>query len=154
MDKDGSRPGVKQSVRWVEGYERLAEMAAELPDGQDGFVQASCIVARELQPAAGDKPVEWRLLTNLPARSLEQAARMIDWYRSRWEIEMFFHVLKNGCRIEALQLGSIEKIQRALVLYMVVAWRIARLAAINTRVVSYELNSTGEIENFLMQRIG
>ena len=40
---------------------------------------------------------------------------------------MFFHVLKNGCRIEALQLGSIEKIERALVLYMVVAWRIARL---------------------------
>ena len=31
MDKDGNRPGVKQSVRWVEGYERLAEMAAELP---------------------------------------------------------------------------------------------------------------------------
>jgi hypothetical protein len=36
-------------------------------------------------------------------------------------------VLKNGCRVEALQLGSIEKIERALVLYMVVAWRIARL---------------------------
>ena len=84
-------------------------------------------MVRELQPAACDKPVEWRLLTNLPARSLEQAARMIDWYRSRWEIEMFFHMLKNGCRIEALQLGSIEKIQRALVLYMVVAWRIVRL---------------------------
>ena len=40
---------------------------------------------------------------------------------------MFFHILKNGCLIEALQLGSIEKIERALVLYMVVAWRIARL---------------------------
>ena len=30
-DKDGSRPGIKESVRWVEGYERLAEIAAELP---------------------------------------------------------------------------------------------------------------------------
>ena len=40
---------------------------------------------------------------------------------------MFFHVLKNGCRIEAMQLGGIEKIERALVLYMIVAWRIARL---------------------------
>jgi hypothetical protein len=212
-DKDGNRPGIKESVRWVEGYERLAEMAPqlpgtrlvyladreadimelmrragalgtpvdwllrsqhnrtlsggdklwsrvmasaplgelrfvmasrqgqharevvqqvwaqtlELPDGKGRFVQASCIVAREMEPAAGDKPVEWRLLTNLPVSSLEQAAQMIDWYRSRWEIEMFFHVLKNGCRIEALQLGSIEKIERALVLYMVVAWRIARL---------------------------
>ena len=52
---------------------------------------------------------------------------MIDWYRARWEIEMFFHVLKNGCRIEALQLGCVDKLERALVLYMVVAWRIARL---------------------------
>lgn len=81
-----------------------------------------------MELAAGDKPVEWRLLTVACRRAaLEQAARMIDWYRSRWEIEMFFHVLKNGCRIEALQLGSIEKIERALVLYMVAAWRIARL---------------------------
>jgi hypothetical protein len=24
-NKDGSRPGVKESLRWVEGYERLAE---------------------------------------------------------------------------------------------------------------------------------
>ena len=52
---------------------------------------------------------------------------MIDWHRSRWEIEMFFHVLKNGWRIKALQRGSIEKIEHALVLHMVVAWRIARL---------------------------
>jgi len=33
----------------------------------------------------------------------------------------------NGCRVEALQLRSIEKIERALVLYMVVAWRITAL---------------------------
>ena len=39
---------------------------------------------------------------------------------------MFFHDLKNGCCIEALQLGSIEKIKRALVLYMIVA-RLIRL---------------------------
>ena len=60
--------------------------------------------------------MKWHLLTNLHVSTLEDAARMIDWYRTRWEIEMFFHVLKNGCRIEALQLGSIEKIERALVL--------------------------------------
>ena len=212
-DADGSRPGIKESRRWIEGYQRLAEMAGQLPttrlvypadreadimdlmvhardldtpvdwllrsrhnrtlseggklwsrvtdteplgeirftmasrqgqrarevvqeiwaqtlqlpDGKGGFVQASCIVAKETEPAPGDKPVEWRLLTNLPVENLEQAASMIDWYRARWEIEMFFHVLKNGCRIEALQLGSIEKIERVLVLYMIVAWRIARL---------------------------
>jgi hypothetical protein len=36
-------------------------------------------------------------------------------------------VLKNGCKIEALQLSQIDRLERALALYMVVAWRIARL---------------------------
>ena len=40
---------------------------------------------------------------------------------------MFFHVLKSGCKVEALQLSQIDRVQRALALYMVVAWRIARL---------------------------
>ena len=40
---------------------------------------------------------------------------------------MFFNVLKCGCKVESLQLGSKEQLERALVLYMVVAWRIANL---------------------------
>ena len=54
-------------------------------------------------------------------------AELIDWYRARWEIEMLYDVLKNACRVEALQLGSITQLERALALFMVVAWRIARL---------------------------
>jgi hypothetical protein len=95
-------------------------------------VQVTCLVAREMQPPEGEKAVEWRLLTNLPGTTLEQAAKMIDWYRARWEIEMF-HVLKNGCRIEALQLGAIDRIERALVLYMVVAWRVIALTWMHCR---------------------
>lgn len=117
----------RQGRKAREVIQQVWAQTVMLPDGAKGQVQASCIVAQEIEPPEGQKPIEWRLLTNLPVADLEQAARMIDWYRARWEIEMFFHVLKNGCRIEALQLGSIEKIERALVLYMVVAWRIARL---------------------------
>ncbi len=40
---------------------------------------------------------------------------------------MFFHVFKNGCRIEALQLSTMDRIERALALLMVVSWRIAHL---------------------------
>lgn len=36
-------------------------------------------------------------------------------------------MLKNGCCVEELQLGTIERIERALALYLVVAWRIAYL---------------------------
>jgi hypothetical protein len=40
---------------------------------------------------------------------------------------MLFNVLKNGCCVEELQLGTIERIERALALSLVVAWRIAHL---------------------------
>ena len=118
-----SRPGsparsVRQSV-WAR--------RVEISDGRGGRVEATCIVAREEHPPKGVKAVEWRLLTNRPAETFEAAAELIDWYRARWEIELFFHVLKNGCRIEALQLSTVERLERALALYMVVAWRIAYL---------------------------
>ena len=212
-DADGQRGGLLESIRWTEGYERIAERAANLPDtrlvyladreadivalmakardlghpadwlirsqhnralpeggklwgevmagdalgeirftlparqgagarevkqqvwskrvelsdGQGGRVAATCIVAREVGAPQGVKPVEWRLLSNRAAAHFEAAAELIDWYRARWEIELFFHVLKNGCRVEALQLSTVARLERALALFMVVAWRIARL---------------------------
>ena len=212
-DATGKRHDLKESQRWIEGYERVAEMAAEfpatrlvyladreadlmplmrraqelgepadwlirashnrcLPDGgklwecttageplgQIEFTMASrhgvkarpvrqqlwaqrlelrgtsgkplsvtSIVAREVDAPAGTKPVEWRLLTNRSAENRAAVVELIDWYRARWEIEMLFDILKNACRIEALQLEHIDKLERAIAMYLVVAWRIAHL---------------------------
>ena len=212
-DVRGLRAGIKESTRWIEGYERLAEWAVELPstrlvyvadresdivalmarardlgDPADGLIRsqhnralpngaklweeatrgaplgtvqftmpsrqgqkaravrqalwatrvelsegkaarvaATCIVARELDAPAGKTPIEWRLLTNREASTFEATAELIDWYRARWEIELFVHVLKNGCRVAAMQLATVQRLERALALFMVIAWRIARL---------------------------
>ena len=67
------------------------------------------------------------MLTNRQAQTLEEAVQLIDWYRARWEIELFFLVLKEGCRVERLQLGDSERLEVALAMYMVIAWRINRL---------------------------
>jgi IS4 transposase len=83
------------------------------------------VVAREVGVPEDVKPVEWRLLTNRAAPTLAQAIELIDWYRARWEIEVYFNVLKNGCEVEELQLSAIERVERALALFMVVAWRFA-----------------------------
>ncbi len=40
---------------------------------------------------------------------------------------MGFHVLKNGCRVDAQQLSTIAKLELALAVYLVVSWRLARL---------------------------
>ena len=99
----------------------------DVPDGVGGLLGVTCVVAKEMNPPAGCKAVEWRLLTNRTVADFAAAGELIDWYRCRWEIEIFFNVLKNGCRVEALQLGSVAKLELALAVYMVVAWRLARL---------------------------
>jgi len=118
-----SRHGIKERKVRQELWARSVELHA----GKPGAVTVTCVIAREIDAPKGAKPVEWRLLTNRAAPELEDIIELIDWYRARWEIEMFFNVLKNGCRVESMQLGSIDGIERALALYMVVAWRIAHL---------------------------
>ena len=56
-DQDGNRPGVKESVRWVEGYERLAEMAAELPETR--LVYVADIMALMVKAQGSGTPVDW-----------------------------------------------------------------------------------------------
>jgi hypothetical protein len=119
----GSRHG--QKAREVR--QQLWARPVQIPAGKTQSVSVICIVAREVGAPAGTKPVEWRLLTNRAAPALADIVELIDWYRARWEIEMFFNVVKNGCRVEGLQLSSMARIERALALFLVVAWRIAHL---------------------------
>ena len=107
--------------------QQLWARCISLPDGQGGRLRVTCLIAKEMALPDGIKAVEWRLLTNRTTATFEDAVQLIEWYRCRWEIETFFNVLKNGCRVEALQLGSAGKIELALAVYMVVAWRLARL---------------------------
>ena len=45
-------------------------------------------------------------------------------FRSRWRIEDWHRVLKSGCRIEALQHKTAERLKRAIGINLVIAWRI------------------------------
>lgn len=101
--------------------------SVQVSDGRRGRVDAYCVIASEVDAPPDVQPIEWRLLTNRKIEDFESAAELIDWYRARWEIEMFFHVLKTGCRVEALQLSTVDRVERALAIFMVVAWRIAHL---------------------------
>lgn len=42
-------------------------------------------------------------------------------------MEIFFRILKSGCRVEALQLGTLDRLERALVIYLIITWRILHL---------------------------
>ena len=114
-----------QKSRAVLQQVSVKRCAVTAPGGD--AVEVSVVVAQEIDASEGVKPIVWRLLTNRSAASLEAAAKLIDWYRYRWEIQLFFDVFKNGCKVEQLQLSTIECLELALVLFMIVAWRIQRL---------------------------
>lgn len=75
-------------------------------------------------PADGSDPIRWLLLTTLAIDSFEQAWQAVVWYGYRWRIERFHFTLKSGCRIEALQLRTKDRLLKALATYNIVAWRI------------------------------
>ena len=106
---------------------RVQRVVLKAHDDPTQHVEVSCLIASEVDAPQGAKPVVWRLLSNRAVDTLEQALELVQWYRARWEIELFFLVLKEGCRVERLQLGHIDRLYTALALYMVVAWRINRL---------------------------
>lgn len=87
-------------------------------------VTINVVFAKEINTPHGEKPIEWLLLTSLPVNTTEQAIQVITWYLCRWQIEIFFKILKSGCGVEKLQLQTIDRLQPSLALYMIIGWRI------------------------------
>jgi hypothetical protein len=87
-------------------------------------VTVTVILAIEENPPQGEEPIEWLLLTDMEASSFKEAQEKLEWYSCRWQIEIFFNTLKSGCQIEKLQLGARERLESAVALYMIVAWRL------------------------------
>jgi hypothetical protein len=70
------------------------------------------------------EPIEWMLLSTIPTLSADEAAERLQWYSCRWTIEVWHRVLKTGCRIEKRQMATVERLEVALTLYSIIAWRI------------------------------
>ncbi|MFK7860908.1 MAG: IS4 family transposase [Granulosicoccus sp.] len=90
-------------------------------------VTVAVILAEEVRPPTGEKPITWILITNLPITASKQVLEKLQWYLCRWQIEIFFRILKSGCKVEELQFECPERLQPALTMYMIVAWRILYL---------------------------
>jgi hypothetical protein len=97
------------------------------PDKKLPVVEVTAILAWEEDPPEGVEPVEWLLLTNLEVLSAEDAQEKVQWYVCRWQIEVYFRILKSGCRVEELQLQERDRLEVALALYMIIAWRVLYL---------------------------
>ena len=121
------RKGCKiiQSLRAV----RVTLIAPQASD-QTLSIEVTALLAREVNPPKDQNPIEWLLLTNLEITTLEQAEEKLSWYLARWQVEIFFRILKSGCKIEELQLEKIERLEPAILFYMLIAWRVLFLTMV------------------------
>ena len=87
-------------------------------------VTVNAVAVAEPSPPDGEEPVEWVLLTTLPLGDVEEAKEIVRLYNLRWLVERFHYVLKSGCQIEQSQLRKVDRLQRLLALFCVVAWRL------------------------------
>ena len=93
------------------------------PDRKLPPVTVNVVLVSEVNPPAGDEPIEWLLLTSLPIDVLEQVRLIIQYYCVRWMIEIFFRVLKSGCRVEKRLFEYMDRLLTCLAVYVIVAWR-------------------------------
>jgi hypothetical protein len=84
--------------------------------------------AREENPPTGVAALHWQLLSTQAVPNVESAMRQLRRYQQRWTIELFHKILKSGCRVEARQLETLERLERCLRLDVIVACRVLALS--------------------------
>jgi hypothetical protein len=55
------------------------------------------VLVSEMNPPEGEQPIEWVLLTTLPISTLSETITIVEYYTTRWMIEVFSKTLKSGC---------------------------------------------------------
>jgi hypothetical protein len=74
---------------------------------------------------------DWKLLTDLPVRSRQEAIEKIQWYAQRWKIETFHKILKSGCKVEESKLRAAERLVNLVAVLCILGWRIFWMTMIN-----------------------
>ena len=85
-------------------------------------IKLRAVRVEEIDPPAGVKAILWLLLTTHEAANLDDALRIVSWYRARWAIEQVFRVMKSqGFDVEQSQIETPRSVMAKLVLAVPIA---------------------------------
>jgi Domain of unknown function (DUF4338)/Transposase DNA-binding len=87
-------------------------------------VRLHALWVHEPAPPAGQEPIDWMLLSDLPVPDAATGWQRVGWYQQRWMIEEWHRVLKTGCHAEQREFKTAETLQRVLAFDLIIAWRI------------------------------
>ncbi len=119
---NGSRKAVQATldIRY-----KKVELAAR-PNGQKTQQNKTRVDTEVYVVDASDieNDLHWRILTTLPVEKLQDAKDILNYYKMRWSVELYFKTLKSGCTIEDCRLGEGGKLVKYISLMSVVAWKL------------------------------
>lgn len=117
----------KRAARWVRLDVRAKRVVLKAPYRQQEKlpnVEVHAVHVGEVNPPDDGTAVDWLLITSLPIETPDEVMQVVDYYQARWPIEVYFRVLKTGCRVEEIQLRTADRFLPCLMLYKIVAWQI------------------------------
>jgi hypothetical protein len=117
-----TRPG--RQARPVTQQVHAATVTIKDRQHPDATVTLSAVLLTEMAPPVGEDPVVWLLLTSLPVTTQDEIETVIQYYLSRWMIELYFKVLKSGCQVEEVCLRTRERLLNYMALYAIITWRL------------------------------
>jgi hypothetical protein len=119
-DKDGEPSEAVLEIK----YRRLRVLPPIGKQSQYPALMLTVLHAVEQGAPKNRAKIDWKLITNLPVKSLAEAVEKLEWYALRWKIETFHKILKSGCRVEDSKLRTAERLANLIAVCCVLSWRI------------------------------
>lgn len=127
--RDGS--GTPHSADLDIKFERLHLLPPIGKQKQYPALELTVVHAKERSKPKNRKPIDWKLITDLPVRSFKDAVEKLRWYALRWKVEVFHKVLKSGCKVEEAKLRTAERLVNLISILCIVSWRIFWMTMLN-----------------------
>jgi hypothetical protein len=114
----GAAPVSLCPQRWMRG---------QISDAAANPLEMWVIHVAEIDAPGNVEPLEWILLSDLPANTLAQTAGLIDFYACRPVVEDYHKGQKTGLGIEQMQFEHADRLEPAIALLSVIAALLLQL---------------------------
>jgi hypothetical protein len=112
-------------------YRRIHVLPPINKKGRYPELTLTVIHAQERGTPQGREKIDWKLITDLPVSSREEAMEKLRWYSMRWKIETFHKILKSGCKAEESRLRTAARLANLIAVFCILSWRIFWLTMMN-----------------------
>jgi hypothetical protein len=127
VDANHSQLARKARVRVAAGPVQLQVPHVKYGEHGREPLSAWVIHVKELEPPAGQEPLEWIVLSNRPTTTRADAWERVDWYECRPMVEEFHKAQKTGCGMELPQFTTRKALEVSIAMLSVIAVQLLRL---------------------------